>query len=103
MSIHAETRIRTRFPAKLRAGRSCWKGEVRNLSQGGLFVGSISIPAEGSPVSVEIQPPGRMAVEVTGLVWWRREPVHGGGIPGFGLRLVDADEESYRVLVASLR
>jgi uncharacterized protein (TIGR02266 family) len=96
-----DQRVRTRIPAEFEADGLSGKGEVRNVSDGGLFVGTLAIPQEGSTVAIKMRAPGKADVEVSGLVWWTAE---GGQArrPGFGLRVLD-DDEGYRRLVASVR
>jgi uncharacterized protein (TIGR02266 family) len=97
----AEKRVRTRIPAEFRAEGLSGRGEVRNVSAGGLFVGTLAIPEEGTPVEVKLTAPGRATVEVKGLVWWTAPA--GKAVPcGFGLRLLD-DDEGYKLLVESIR
>ena len=98
----AEKRVRTKIPAEFRAGDLSGRGEVRNVSSGGLFVGTLAIPEEGTPVEVTLSAPGRVAIEVSGLVWWTA-PAGKSKSCGFGLRLLDEDNEPYNLLVASIR
>jgi uncharacterized protein (TIGR02266 family) len=95
-----EQRRQTRIPAEFRAAGRTGRGEVRNVSQGGLFVGTLSIPDEGTEIEVTLTSPGKVPVEVKGLVWWTAPA--GRAVPcGFGLRVLD-DDEGYKRLVESL-
>ena len=95
-----EDRLETRIPAEFRAHGCTARGEVRNVSSGGLFVGTLAIPDEGSEIQVTLTRPGRVPVEVKGLVWWTAPA--GRAVPcGFGLRVLDEDE-GYRTLVDSI-
>ncbi len=95
-----ERRRQTRIPAKFRADGRTGKGEVRNVSHGGLFVGTLAIPDEGTEVEVTLTSPGKVPVEVKGLVWWTAPA--GRAVPcGFGLRVLD-DDEDYKRLVESI-
>ena len=99
-----EGRIWTAFPVEFRAPGMRGKGKVRNVSDGGLFVGTREIPEEGAAVAVKLSPPGRASLEVTELVWWTATETGAARTRlGFGLRILDDDEGSYRRLVASLR
>jgi Tfp pilus assembly protein PilZ len=91
-----QRRIRQRgrgFPAQFRAQSAEGRGYVKNLSEGGLFVGGLPLPCSGEEVTLEIQGPDRSRLRVSGLVWWttaekdRRQPE-----PGFGVRLFDAGQ-----------
>ena len=94
-------RVRTRIPAEFRGGGLSGRGEVRNVSEGGLFVGTLEIPEEGSAVELTLTAPGKAVVEVKGLVWWTAPA--GRAVPcGFGLRVLD-DDEGYRRLVQTIR
>jgi hypothetical protein len=97
-----ERRIKTVFPAVFQTHGRGGKGEVRNVSNGGLFVRTALPPDEGSAVSIRLTPPGKVPVEVSGLVWWRTDAtLVGTGRSGFGLRILN-DDEAYHRLVASL-
>ena len=94
-------RVRTRIPAEFRSGGLLGRGEVRNVSEGGLFVGTLAIPEEGSAVELTLSAPGKAVVQVKGLVWWTAPA--GRAVPcGFGLRVLD-DDEGYRRLVDTIR
>lgn len=94
-------RVRTKIPAEFEADGLKGRGEVRNVSEGGLFVGTLHIPDEGACVAVRLQEPGKAEVEVSGLVWWTAPA--GRATPcGFGLRVLGEDE-SYLRLVESVR
>lgn len=94
-------RIRTKIPAQFKAGALSGRGDVRNVSDGGLFVGTLEIPEEGSEVELTIRAPGKAEVVVHGLVWWTA-PAGRARRCGFGLRLLDEQEEFQR-LVDSVR
>lgn len=94
-------RVRTRIPAEFKAEGLSGRGEVRNVSAGGLFVGTLAIPEEGVAVELKLRAPGKVDVEVRGLVWWTA-PAGRANPCGFGLRVLDEDE-GYRVLLASIR
>jgi len=98
-----EDRMRTQIPTEFRASQLVGKGKVRNISEGGLFVGTSEIPEEGEAVELKLSAPGRPPVEIQGLVWWTTRKIEApNGRRGFGLRLLDASE-SYLQLLASLR
>lgn len=95
-----ENRHKTRIPAEFRADGWTGRGEVRNVSTGGLFVGTLAIPDEGTEIEVTLTSPGKIPVEVKGLVWWTAPA--GRAVPcGFGLRVLDEDE-GYRTLIDSI-
>lgn len=94
-------RVQTRIPVEFLCGGLSGRGEVRNLSEGGLFVGTLAIPEEGSAVELTLSAPGKAVVQVKGLVWWTAPA--GRAVPcGFGLRVLD-DDEGYRRLVDTIR
>ena len=97
-----DTRIRTVIPSKFRTGNLAGKGKVRNVSQGGLFVGTQAIPDVGESIALRLRAPGRPTIEVRGLVWWTTsDSENPGARSGFGLRLLESNE-LYRRLVRSL-
>jgi uncharacterized protein (TIGR02266 family) len=98
----AQPRIRTRISAEFQAGRLEGKGRVQNMSEGGLFLGTTALPAQGETVRVTLSMPGRAPIEVTGMVWWTTADQGRRLDPGFGLRLLD-DHEDYARMLASLQ
>lgn len=90
------TTIRTEFQADSLRGTGC----IENLSEGGMFVGTTSLPEQGECVRVRFRAAGQPPVEVQGLVWWTtaRQGVRRARRPGFGLRLLDAGEPYRSVL-----
>jgi hypothetical protein len=96
-----DDRVATQIPALWRAGSFRGRGQVQNVSEGGLFLETLSIPEEGEAVEVTLQAPGKAEVEVRGLVWWTAAP--GLASPcGFGLRVLYEDE-GYQTLLHSVR
>jgi Tfp pilus assembly protein PilZ len=96
-----DSRVRTRIPAEFKSEGLSGRGEVRNVSDGGLFVSTKSIPSAGSTAHVKLCAPGKVPVAVQGLVWWTSQTA-GSRRSGFGLRILD-DDESYQRLVAGSR
>jgi hypothetical protein len=96
-------RRETSIPAEFRAGAIRGRGNVRNVSEGGLFVGTRAIPKAGTNAKVRLVAPGKVPVEVFGLVWWTASPANPlDRSCGFGLRVLD-DDDGYRRLVESIR
>jgi hypothetical protein len=97
------TRIRTSIPVEICVSGRVTEGTVRNASDGGMFVETRTIPAQGEPVSVRLSPKTHDALELTGLVWWTTDEA---GVRhrqrGFGLRLLE-DDERYARLLKGLR
>jgi Tfp pilus assembly protein PilZ len=94
-------RARTAFDTEFRAGSIEGRGKIRNLGEGGLFVTTASVPPQGESVQVRFNSPTEGAMELSGLVWWtttRRHPT-----PGFGVRLLDADDRYQRLVRGLLR
>ena len=96
-----QDRFRTKIPAQFKAGHVSGKGDVRNVSDGGLFVGTLAIPEEGSEVELTMCEPGKTEIVVHGLVWWTAR-VGQSKRCGFGLRLLD-EQEDFQRLVDSVR
>lgn len=97
-------RISTVLLAKFKACGKLAQGKIRNLSVGGLFVGTASIPPTGETVRLRFRAPDGNIVDVSGLVWWTtaqsKDRKH--RVPGFGLRLIDANpayEQAVRGMV----
>lgn len=98
-----DTRIRTCIETEFEVCGRRSRGKIKNVSEGGLFVGTAAIPEEGENVELTFRAPGGGEVSVSGLVWWTRDGRGGAGsrTPGFGLRLLD-ESEDFRRLVESL-
>jgi Tfp pilus assembly protein PilZ len=96
-------RAETSLPARFAAGALRAPGRVRNVGQGGLFVGSGSIPEQGETVTLVFESPDGARIRARGLVWWTTLEARatGSGPEGFGVRLLEA-EPSYRLLVERL-
>jgi Tfp pilus assembly protein PilZ len=96
-------RIQTAIEAEFVAGKLRGEGEIKNLGEDGLFIGTSSIPEEGQAVRLRLNLPGGDKALVSGLVWWttvsRKSARH--QTPGFGLRLLDASR-TYRLAVERL-
>jgi Tfp pilus assembly protein PilZ len=86
---------------EFRAGKVSGRGKIRNLGEGGLFVNTASVPPQGESVSVRFTSPLEGALEVSGLVWWTTGRNH--KTPGFGVRLLDADDRYQRLVRGLLR
>jgi uncharacterized protein (TIGR02266 family) len=89
-------RIATCIEAEFRAGGRAVCGTIRNVSEGGLFVRTRTIPEEGDCLDLHFRLPGSEAMQVSGLVWWTRGR---GERAGFGLRVLD-DSAAFRQLLA---
>ena len=96
-----DTRIRTAIKAEFEAGEISGSGQIRNVGDGGLFVGTARIPAQGDTVRLQFKGPDGAALDVSGLVWWTTAEGGSHRVPGFGLRLLD-DSEDYRAFVSRL-
>lgn len=95
----AEPRMRTVIPTEFRATSLSGRGKVRNVSDGGLFVGTSAIPDEGDSVELKLSAPGKPPIEVTGLVWWTTSDLEAPNArSGFGLRLLEQSERYLRLL-----
>ena len=96
-------RIRTCIETEFEVRGRRAQGKIKNMSEGGLFVGTASVPEEGESVDLTFRAPGGKEVSLSGLVWWTTNGGDGKGYgtPGFGLRLLD-DSDDFRSLLARL-
>jgi uncharacterized protein (TIGR02266 family) len=99
-------RVATLLKARFKAGKKMGEGKIWNVSLGGLFVGTASIPPQGETVRVQFRLPEGHTVDVAGLVWWTTATQTRTGrrhrMPGFGLRLIDSNpayEQSVRKML----
>lgn len=91
--------MRTVIPTEFRTASLCGTGNVRNVSDGGLFVGTSAIPDEGDSVELKLNAPGEPPIEVSGLVWWTTSQLEAPSArSGFGLRLLGQSEQYLRLL-----
>jgi uncharacterized protein (TIGR02266 family) len=60
-----------------------------NLSRGGLFLETEAEVPEGSPIAISLAIPGAGAIELTGVVMWRRGLDSPDGPPGMGIEFAD--------------
>jgi len=96
-------RIRTCIETEFEAGGRRARGKIKNMSEGGLFVGTTSVPEEGETVDLSFKERGGNEIKLSGLVWWTTNDGNGNGrrTPGFGLRLLD-EIDDVRDLLAKL-
>jgi hypothetical protein len=94
-------RARANIPGEFRSGRVRGSGQIRDLSQDGLFLGTDQIPEEGETVRVVFDSPLGERAQLLGLVWWTSRGKARCPTPGFGLRLLSANRV-YRDYVRSL-
>lgn len=89
----AQARFRTSLRTDFRAGRLAAQAQIRNVAQGGMFVGTSKIPGEGETVALDFRTPDGERIRLTGIVWWTRSAGNlDGRAAGFGVRLLDASE-----------
>ena len=93
-------RIRTCIATEFEVNGHRAKGRIRNVGEGGAFVGTASIPEQGESVDLNFRAPGGEEVRFSGLVWWTTDDCCGTrhAAPGFGIRLLDGDDEFRRFL-----
>jgi uncharacterized protein (TIGR02266 family) len=96
-------RIRTCIDTEFEVRGRRTTGKIKNMSEGGLFVSTASVPDEGESVEVTFRAPGGEKTSLSGLVWWTSKGGAGewDRAPGFGLRLLDESDE-LRGLLAKL-
>lgn len=94
-------RTRTCIKAEFITSDVRGEGLIRNVSEGGLFVGSTSIPEVGEPVEVRVSRRRGTDVRISGLVWWTTDLHEGTSFSrarGFGVRMLDSDEDPRQLL-----
>ena len=96
-------RIRTCIETEFEVSGRRAQGTIKNVSEGGLFVSTASVPEAGESVDLTFRAPRGGEVSLSGLVWWTTNGEDGKrhGNPGFGLRLLD-ESDDFRGLLASL-
>jgi uncharacterized protein (TIGR02266 family) len=89
-------RIQIEAPARLRAAGHEWKGVIRNLSRGGVFIESERAAAPDSELELDLDLPdvGRSVVSTAQVRWVRREKLR----VGMGMRFLTLDRDSARTL-----
>ena len=99
----AQKRIRTSIETEFEVCGQRATGKIKNVSTGGLFVGTASIPDQGESVDLSFRAPDGDEISISGFVWWTTRDIERGTrqVPGFGLCLLEENEDFAR-LVASL-
>ena len=96
-------RIRTAIQTVFEAGPVHGRGKIRNVGEGGVFVGTAQVPSQGEMVVLSFRDQKGRKLDVSGLVWWTTSDAPGPHrVPGFGMRLLDQSDD-YSRFVASLR
>ena len=89
-----EGRYRTAIDTEFEAGSLRGRGRITNVGEGGLFVGTRAIPEQGDTVQLSFRGPAGQVVDLSGLVWWTtQEPGNTHKVPGFGLRILDENQD----------
>src|SRR5215468_6020617 len=87
-------RIRTAIQTEFEAGELRGRGTIRNVAEGGMFVGTTQVPHQGNVVSLSFRDPKGRGLGVSGLVWWTTADEPGWHrAPGFAVRLLDDSED----------
>jgi Tfp pilus assembly protein PilZ len=95
-------RIRTAIQTEFEAGALHGRGKIRNVAEGGVFVGTAQVPDQGELVVLSFRDHKGRTLDVSGLVWWTTAEAPGPHrAPGFGMRLLE-DSEDYGRFVDSL-
>jgi len=97
-------RIRTAIQTEFEAGPLHGRGRIRNVAEGGLFVGTAQVPREGDLVSLSFRDHRGRELDVHGLVWWTTDESPGTHpVPGFGIRLLEDSDDYSRFLENLIR
>ncbi len=85
----------TRVPASFESATTRGKGHVKNVSKGGLFLRSETLPPSGSEIRVLFHSREGRKVEVNGIVAWTTNdlPKEADARPGFGIRFHELSDE----------
>jgi len=95
-------RIRTSIPVEIRIDGRVSEGIVRNVSEGGMFVETRTLPPQGESVSLRFAARSETKHDVHGLVWWTTQNSSNPRRRGFGVRLLEEDER-YSEMLEGLR
>ena len=85
-------RLKASISAEFKVGDHRAKGLIKNISENGLFMGTLAVPEVGETVEVSFRAPGAGRVRVSGLVWWTTEDLDTTAYrrpQGFGLRILE--------------
>jgi PilZ domain len=92
-------RIRTAIQAEFEAGALHGRGKIRNVAEGGVFVGTAQVPREGDLVSLSFRDHRGRELDLHGLVWWTTDEAPGNHrASGFGIRLLESSDDYDRFL-----
>jgi len=89
------TRSVARIPASFAASDTHGIGHIKNMSQGGLFLRTDTLPKKGDQVSVVFYVPDSSKIEVSGTVRWTTAQLKNADEdkPGFGMQFGEQAED----------
>jgi uncharacterized protein (TIGR02266 family) len=89
-----------RVPTHLKVRFGEGTGELRNVSEGGLFIECERPLAHGTPLQLELEPGGdQPSILLSATVVWSRDLAGQDGPPGFGVRFEDLEADEYELLM----
>lgn len=93
-------RVRMQAAIDFHSDSNFYTGFSTNISEGGIFVATVSTPARGSQVELHFTLPGGMRVDVRGEVRWSREVNDNTPeiFPGVGVQFIDLSENAHTAI-----
>ena len=89
-----------RVPTHLKVRFGEGTGELRNVSEGGLFIECERPLPDGTPLRLELEPGGDQApIQLSATVVWSRDLASREGPAGFGVRFEDLEADEYELLM----
>ena len=89
-----------RVPTHLKVRFGEGTGELRNVSEGGLFIECERPLPDGAPLQLELEPGGdQPSILLSATVVWSRDLATQDGPSGFGVRFEDLEADEYELLM----
>ncbi len=89
-----------RVPTHLKVRFDEGTGELRNVSEGGLFIECERPLPAGTPLQLELEPGGdQPSILLAARVVWSRDLATQEGPSGFGVRFEDLEADEYQLLM----
>ena len=92
----AEVRVKTKVKSEVHSDEAMTFSTTSDLSNGGVFIHTLEPLKEGSDVELSIKIPGKVSLDVKGVVRWIKE--ESDSQSGMGIEFVDLNDEKKEII-----